>query len=92
MGYSMNLNKNKFYYFGINDFHNATGFSRNEMECYAITTNINSGITINPKDWLPENPRYIFNLLLSIIRVSVKTVLIVMSMEGLGFGQREEKV
>jgi predicted helicase len=47
------------------------------MERYAITTNKDSGITNNPNDWQVENPRYIFNLLLSIIRVSVETVRIV---------------
>jgi predicted helicase len=46
------------------------------MERYAITTHKESGITNNPNDWSKEvgNPRYILDLLLSIINVSVKTV------------------
>jgi len=58
------------------------------MERYAITTNKDSGITNNPNDWQPENPRYIFNLLLSIIRVSMETVRIVEGLGGVGFGGR----
>jgi predicted helicase len=52
------------------------------MERYAITTHKESGITNNPNDWSKEvgNPRYILDLLLSIINVSMKTVEIV---EGL---------
>jgi predicted helicase len=52
------------------------------MERYAITTHKESGITNNPNDWSKEvnNPRYILDLLLSIISVSMKTVKIV---EGL---------
>jgi predicted helicase len=49
------------------------------MERYAITTDKKSGITNNPNDWSREHekPRYIFDLLLSIINVSVQTVDIV---------------
>ena len=49
------------------------------MERYAITTDKKSGITNNPNDWSIEHekPRYIFDLLLSIINVSVQTVDIV---------------
>jgi predicted helicase len=52
------------------------------MERYQITTHKESGITNNPNDWADEvgNPRYILDLLLSIINVSVQTVDIV---EGL---------
>lgn len=52
------------------------------MERYAVTTHKESGITNNPNDWAEEvgNPRYILDLLLSIINVSVQTVDIV---EGL---------
>lgn len=52
------------------------------MERYQITTHKDSGITNNPNDWSAEvgNPRYILDLLLSIINVSVQTVEIV---EGL---------
>lgn len=49
------------------------------MERYAVTTHKDSGITNNPNDWSDEvgNPRYILDLLLSVINVSVQTVDIV---------------
>lgn len=49
------------------------------MERYAITTQKDSGITNDANDWAEEvdNPRYILDLLLSIINVSVQTVEIV---------------
>ena len=49
------------------------------MERYAVTTDKKSGITNNPNYWSREHekPRYILDLLLSIINVSVKTVDIV---------------
>ena len=49
------------------------------MERYAITTHKESGITNNPNDWAEEvgNPKYILNLLLSVINVSLQTVEIV---------------
>jgi predicted helicase len=49
------------------------------MERYQVTTHKESGITNNPNDWADEvgNPRYILDLLLSIINVSVQTVEIV---------------
>ncbi|MGG9964727.1 DEAD/DEAH box helicase [Ferruginibacter sp. SUN106] len=49
------------------------------MERYQITTHKESGITNNPNDWADEvgNPKYILDLLLSIINVSVQTVDIV---------------
>jgi predicted helicase len=52
------------------------------MERYQITTHKESGIKNDPNDWAEEvgNPRYILDLLLSIINVSVQTVGIV---EGL---------
>jgi predicted helicase len=52
------------------------------MERYQITTHKESGIKNDPNDWAKEvsNPRYILDLLLSIINVSVQTVQIV---EGL---------
>jgi predicted helicase len=52
------------------------------MERYAITTHKESQITNNPNDWAEEveNPKYILDLLLSVINVSVQTVDIV---EGL---------
>lgn len=52
------------------------------MERYAVTTHKESCIKNDPNDWAKEvgNPRYILDLLLSIINVSVQTVDIV---EGL---------
>lgn len=52
------------------------------MERYQVTTHKESGIKNNPNDWASEvgNPKYILDLLLSIINVSVQTVDIV---EGL---------
>jgi predicted helicase len=52
------------------------------MERYQITTHKESGITNNPNDWSLETrkPRYILDLLLNVIHLSVKTVEIV---EGL---------
>jgi predicted helicase len=49
------------------------------MERYQISTHKESGITNNSNDWAIEsgNPRYILDLLLSIINVSVQTVKIV---------------
>ncbi|HAT3992465.1 helicase [Elizabethkingia anophelis] len=49
------------------------------MEKYQITIDAKSGLTNNPNDWAEEtgNPKYILNLLLSIINVSVQTVDIV---------------
>jgi predicted helicase len=49
------------------------------MERYQITIHKDSGIKNDPNDWATEvgNPRYILDLLLSIINVSVKTVDIV---------------
>jgi predicted helicase len=54
------------------------------MERYQITTHKESGIKNNPNDWADEvgNPRYILDLLLSIINVSVKTVDIVNGLPG----------
>ena len=52
------------------------------MERYQVTTHKESGIKNDPNDWAEEvgNPRYILDLLLSVINVSVQTVEIV---EGL---------
>lgn len=49
------------------------------MERYAVTVDQKSGITNNPNDWATEHdkPRYILDLLLSVINVSVQTVDIV---------------
>ncbi len=52
------------------------------MERYQVSTHKESGISNDPNDWAKEvgNPRYILDLLLSIINMSMKTVKIV---EGL---------
>ncbi|MGI9159077.1 MAG: type ISP restriction/modification enzyme, partial [Saprospiraceae bacterium] len=46
------------------------------MERYAVTVHKDSGIRNDPNDWAAEvgNPRYILDLLLSVIRLSVETV------------------
>lgn len=57
------------------------------MERYQVKTDKNSGITNDPNDWAEEvgNPRYILDLLLSIINVSVQTVEIVDGLPELTF-------
>jgi len=52
------------------------------MERYQVTTNKDSGITNDPNDWSDEhnNPKYIYNLLLSIINLSIKSVDIIDSL------------
>ena len=49
------------------------------MERYQVSTHKESGITNDPNDWAKEvrNPRYILDLMLSVINVSLKTVDIV---------------
>jgi predicted helicase len=57
------------------------------MERYQITTHKESGIKNDPNDWAEEvgNQRYILDLLLSIINVSIKTVDIVNSLPKVSF-------
>ena len=57
------------------------------MERYQLTTHKESNITNNPNDWAKEvgNPRYILDLLLSVINVSVKSVEIVEELPELRF-------
>lgn len=57
------------------------------MERYQVTIHKESGIKNDPNDWAREagNPRYILDLLLSIINVSVQTVDIVEGLPGLEF-------
>jgi predicted helicase len=52
------------------------------MERYAVIVHKESGITNNPNDWAAEHgdPRYILDLLLSVITVSVNTIDIVNSL------------
>lgn len=55
------------------------------MERYQIRTDKASGITNDPNDWADEHgkPRYILDLLLSVITVSVETVKIVNELPSL---------
>jgi predicted helicase len=55
------------------------------MERYQVTTNKDSGLKNDPNDWAEEvgNPRYILDLLLSIITVSIETLKIVRSLPAL---------
>ncbi len=57
------------------------------MERYAVTTDKKSGITNDPNDWAREHndEKYIFNLLLRVINVSVQTVEIVKGLPKLKF-------
>lgn len=57
------------------------------MERYQVTTDTKSGITNDPNDWAKEHDdeKYIYNLLLRIINVSVQTVEIVNSLPKLKF-------
>jgi len=57
------------------------------MERYQVSTHKESGITNDPNNWAKEvgNPRYILDLLLSVINVSVKTVGIVEGLPELKF-------
>jgi predicted helicase len=57
------------------------------MELYQLKTDKKSGIKNDPIDWVEEvgNPRYILDLLLSIITVSVQTVDIVASLPKVKF-------
>ncbi|MBU6187605.1 MAG: hypothetical protein KGQ16_14740, partial [Cyanobacteria bacterium REEB444] len=58
------------------------------MERYQVSTHKESGIVNDPNDWANEvgNPRYILDLLLSIINVSVQTVDIVNCLPKVDFG------
>ncbi|HLA95326.1 MAG TPA: type ISP restriction/modification enzyme, partial [Pyrinomonadaceae bacterium] len=57
------------------------------MERYQVTTHKESGIRNNPNDWADEvqKPRYILDLLLSVINVSVQTVDIVEQLPKISF-------
>jgi predicted helicase len=54
------------------------------MERYAVTTHKDSGIVNDPNDWAAEQgePRYILDLLLSVIALSVRTMAIVRGLPG----------
>ena len=57
------------------------------MERYQMTTDKKSGISNNPNDWSREHkkPKYILDLLLSVINLSCQTVDIVKSLPKLKF-------
>ena len=57
------------------------------MERYQVKTDKKSGIKNDPNDWSAEvgNPRYILDLLLSIINVSTQTVDIVNELPKIDF-------
>jgi predicted helicase len=57
------------------------------MERYQVTTHKESGIINDPNDWSNEtqNPRYILDLLLGVINVSIKTVEILASLPKIRF-------
>ncbi len=58
------------------------------MERYQITTHKESGIKNDPNDWADEqeNPRYILDLLCSVINVSVQTVELVKGLPKVEMG------
>lgn len=58
------------------------------IERYAVTTHKESGIKNDPNDWAKEtgNPRYILDLLLSVINVSVQSVEIIENLPKVDFG------
>lgn len=61
------------------------------LDRYQVKTDKNSGITNDPNDWAKEvgNPRYILDLLLGVINVSVQTVDIVNNLPKLDFSEKE---
>lgn len=63
------------------------------LDRYQIKTDKASGIINDPNDWATEvgNPRYILDLLLSVINVSVQTVDILNSLPRLTFEDSDEK-
>jgi predicted helicase len=52
------------------------------MERYQVTTDKDSGVVNNPNEW-SEDPRYIFDLLRRVVRVSLDTMEIVNSLPAL---------
>ena len=59
------------------------------MERYAPSTHKDSGIHNDPNDWALEQgkPRYILDLLLSVIHLSLKTVELVKQLPAVTFGE-----
>lgn len=54
------------------------------MERYAVTTNADSGILNDPNQWSP-NQRYILELLLRVIQMSIDTMQIVSKLPEMNF-------
>jgi predicted helicase len=63
------------------------------IDRYQVSTHKESGITNNPNDWATEtgNPRYILDLLLSVINVSVQTVEIVNALPNIDFSAEQNE-
>ena len=63
------------------------------LDRYQVTINKDSQIKNDPNDWAEEHnkPRYILDLLLSVISLSVATVKIVKSLPKLSFEESKEK-
>lgn len=63
------------------------------MDRYQVTVDKDSGIKNDCNDWAKEHkkPRYIYDLILSIINVSCQTVDIVNSLPKIDFGNNEKK-
>ncbi len=59
------------------------------MDRYQIRTDKDSGITNDPNDWATEHgkPRYILDLLLSVITVSLETLKIIQGLPKLNFSE-----
>lgn len=60
---------------------------RTQSASYQVKLNETSGIVNDPNDWAEEvgNPRYILDLILSVIHVSTQTVDIVDSLPEIDF-------
>lgn len=64
------------------------------IERYAVTVDKKSGIRNDPNDWSREheNPRYIFDLVCSIVNVSIETMQIVGKLPKLSFNGAEVSI
>jgi predicted helicase/uncharacterized protein (DUF433 family) len=64
------------------------------MERYQLSTHKETGIKNNPNDWANEakNPRYILDLLLSVISMSIKAVNIIKDLPELAFDLIENSI
>lgn len=63
------------------------------MERYQIKTDKDSGITNDPNDWATEHdqPRYILDLLLSVINVSLQSLDIIAALPKLDFTEKKSE-